>query len=125
MSLPLLLGARGEQGGCRVVNCDECQDKPRRVVRGQLPVQEYLFGDRHPAAPLARPVRNREARAVQLCEPVLLESDEFLVAGAGLSMTPIVGYVLCTPRFDVGPELVEIGGHVRFAFCVNARTLAR
>ena len=54
MPSTLLVGARGEQGRRGVVDADERQHQPRRVVRGQLLVQHDLFGDRHAAAPFAR-----------------------------------------------------------------------
>ena len=75
----LLVGARGQQGRCGVVDADECEHQPRRVVRGQLLVEHDLLGHRHSAAPFARPVRYGEARTVQFGEPGLLEGDELLV----------------------------------------------
>ena len=84
MPSTLLVGARGEQGRRGVVDADESQHKPRRVVGGQLLVQHNLLGNRHAAAPFVGPVRHRVPGAVQFGEPGLLEADELLVADAGL-----------------------------------------
>ncbi len=123
MTPSLLVGARGEQCGCRVVDSDEREDKPRRVVGGKLLIQDDLLGNRHPAAPFARPVRYREARTAQLGEPPLLERDELLVADIGLRSSPVCGDVLVAPRSHRGAELVEAGRHVRVDFRWNAESL--
>ncbi len=111
MPAALLVGTGDEQRRCGVVDADEGEDQPRRIVGGQLLIQHDLLGDRHAAAPLPWPVRYREACGVQFCEPCLLESGEFLVADPGLSGPPVRRDVLVTPGPHGGPELVEIGRH--------------
>jgi hypothetical protein len=93
----LLVGARGQQRRRGVVNPDERQHQPGRFVRRELLIQDDLLGDRHSAAPLPRPVRHGVARAVQFGEPILLEPNEFLVAGPGLTRTPVRGDVRFAP----------------------------
>ena len=112
MATTLLVGARHQQGRRRVVDADERQHQPGRVVRGQLLVQHDLFGDRHPAAPLGGPVRHRVSGAVQFGEPRLLEADEFVVVDAGLSPPPVGGDVLGTPRPHLVAKLFRLSvGH--------------
>ena len=69
MPAALLVGARDQQCRRGVMDADERQHQPRRIVGGQLLIQHDLLGDRHAAAPLARPVRHGVARGVQLGEP--------------------------------------------------------
>ena len=104
MAAALFFGARHQQGRRGVVDADEREHQPRRIVGGQLLVEHHLFGDRHSAAPLARPVGNGVARAVQRGEPRLLESHEFLVGGAGLSLAPIARNVVDAPRAHLAAE---------------------
>ena len=61
----LLVGARGQQGRRGVVDADEGQHQPRRVVRGQFLVEHDLLGDRH----VRRPIRAASAarRSPALC----------------------------------------------------------
>ncbi len=101
----LFFGTRDQQGGRGVVDSDEREHQPRRIVGGQLLVQHHLLGDRQPAAPFAGPVRDGEAGAVQLGEPRLLERDEFLVGCAGLGLTPIARDVVGAPRAHLLPKL--------------------
>ena len=108
MPSALLVGARDQQGRRGVVDPDERQHQPGRVVGGQFLVQHDLLGHRHAAAPFARPVRHREARAVQFGEPGLLEADELVVADAGLGRPPVARDVLFAPAAHLCAEL-ELG----------------
>lgn len=58
MPLPLLVGPRHQQRRGRVVDADEGQHQPRRVLRRQLLIQHHLLGDGHAAAPFGGPVRH-------------------------------------------------------------------
>ena len=107
----LVVGACEQQCRRGVMNADEREDQPRRIVGGQFGVEDDLLGDRHATAPLAWPVRYSEARRVQLGEPRLLKPGEFLIADPGLSRPPIARDVLLTPGTDVGAEPLEIGRH--------------
>ena len=100
----LVLGACDQQCRRGVMNADEREHQPRRIVGGQFGVEDDLLGDRHATAPLAWPVRHSEARRVQLGKPRLLKPGEFLVADPGLSRPPIARDVLLTPGTDVGAE---------------------
>ena len=111
MSAALLVGSGDEQGRCGVVDADECQDEPGRVVSGQFLIQHDLFGHGQATAPFAGPVRYGESRAVQFGEPGLLESDEFLLADAGLCLSPILRDVLFAPGPHGRAELGQIGAH--------------
>ena len=105
MAAALFFGARHQQGRRGMVDADEREHQPRRVVGGQLLVEHHLFGDRHSAAPLTRPVRDGVTRAVQRGEPRLLEGHEFLVGGAGLSLAPIARNVVDAPGAHLLPKL--------------------
>ena len=76
----LLVGARDQQGRRGVVDADEGQHQPRRVVGGQFLVEHDLFGDRHAAAPLARPVRHREAGACSSANQAFWNATNSVVA---------------------------------------------
>ena len=112
MSGALRLGARDQQGRGGVVDADEGQHQSWRVMRGQFLIEHNLFGHRHAAAPLGRPVRHRVPGLVQFGEPPLLERDEFGVADSGLGCAPIGGDVRGTPGPNLGTELLEVGAHV-------------
>ncbi len=113
MPLLLCVGARCQERGSRVMNRDERQHEPRRVVRGQLLIEHDLPAGRHAAAPFARPVRHGESRGAQLLEPVLLKGDEGFVGRAGLTAPPIGGYVVATPLPDLGAKVLEVGQEVQ------------
>ena len=112
MSGALRLGARDQQGRRGVMDPDEGQYQSWSVMRGQFLVQHNLFGDRHAAAPLGRPVRHRIAHGVQFGEPPLLELDEFGVADSGLGGAPLGWDVRLAPGPNLGTELLEVGAHV-------------
>ena len=102
----LLVGARHQQRRSGVMDPDECQHQSGCVVRRQFLVQNDLLGNRHPAAPLLWPVRNRETRAAQFGEPGFLKRDELLVGDTGLGLPPIGGHMLSTPRTHRGAKLL-------------------
>ena len=97
MTLTLCLGAGGEQRRRRVVDRDEREHQPRRVMGGELLVEHDLLGGRHAAAPLAGPVRDGVTGRPQLLEPRLLERDELLVGRPGLVTPPAGRDLLAAP----------------------------
>jgi hypothetical protein len=80
-------------------------------VRRKFLVQHDLLAHRHPATPLARPVRHGETRGVQLGEPRLLVGDELFVTHPGLGAPPVGRHVRPAPVTDVDAELREVRGH--------------
>ena len=105
MASALLVGARRQQGRRGVVDSDERQHQPRRVVRGQLLVQHDLLGDRHAAAPLARPVRHGVTRrcAARRTTPSGSATNSSSPTPV-CACAPVARDVLGAPRAHCGPE---------------------
>ena len=108
MPAALVVAARCQQSGRGVVDADECEHQPGRIVGGKLGVEHDLLGHAHATAPLRRPVRHGVTRGMQLAEPPLLEAREFFVVDAGLGRAPVRRDVFGAPVPHGGAKVVEI-----------------